>query len=164
LHDISDVRGKILPFSVGVKKNLSIQMLYLAEAEIDYEFVLRETPQDYVNRVMKEAGLTHRDVAARAQALGHKLSAGYVHNIASGQVSNPSIHLCQALAAGLGRPEDEVFLVFRGKQLHEENGFKDSLWAVAANEYKKLPLADQRELKPSIQMLLSEIQRRLTKS
>ncbi len=139
-------------------------MLYLTLPELDCPLVLRETPQDYVNRVMKEAGLTHRDVAKRAQALGHKLSAGYVHNIASGQVSNPSIQLTQALAAGLGRPEDEVFLVFRGKQLHEESNFKDSLWAVAANAYKKLPPGDQRKLKPSIQMLLNEIQRRLTKS
>jgi transcriptional regulator with XRE-family HTH domain len=139
-------------------------MLYLTEAEIDCDLVSKQSPQDYVNKVMKEADLTHRDVAARAQALGHKLSAGYVHNIASGQVSNPSIQLTQALAAGLGRPEDEVFLVFRGKPLQEEGNFTTGLWAVAANEYKKLPAADQKELKPTIQMLLHEIQRRLTKS
>ena len=139
-------------------------MLYLTEPEIDYEPVSRESPQDYVNRVMKESDLSHRQVAERANALGHKLSAGYVHNIASGQVSNPSIQLAQALAAGLGRPEDEVFAKFRGKQLREENGYTDSFWALIANEFKNLSPADQRELKPSVQMLQREIQRRLTKS
>ena len=139
-------------------------MLYLTEPEIDCVDVPRESPQDYVNRVMAEGGLSHRSVAERANALGHKLSAGYVHNIASGQVDNPSIALTKALAAGLGRPEDEVFAKFRGKQLQDENNFIESFWAVIANEFKHLTPADQKEIKPSILMIQREIQRRLTNS
>lgn len=141
-------------------------MLYLTVTDLDCGGTAppmpRESPQDYVNRIMAESGLTHRAVSLRAQALGHKISGGYVHNIASGQIDNPSIQLVQALAAGLGRPEEEVFLVFRGKQLTED--YKDSLFAALWNEYKALSGADQRELRVVLQMLQREIQRRLLKA
>lgn len=138
-------------------------MLYLTVGDLDCApRMTKEIPQDYVNRIMTESDLTHRAVAQRANALGHKISAGYVHNIASGQIDNPSVQLVQALAAGLGRPEDEVFLVFRGKQLTEE--YKDSLFAALWNEYKALPGSDQRELRLVLQMLQREIQRRLLKA
>lgn len=138
-------------------------MLYLTVTELDYKPLMpKEIPQVYVNRIMTESELTHRAVALRANALGHKISAGYVHNIASGQIDNPSVQLVQALAAGLGRPEDEVFLVFRGKQLTDE--YKDSLFATLWNEYKALSGSDQRELRVALQMLQREIQRRLLKA
>lgn len=138
-------------------------MLYLTVSELDYRPLMpKEIPQDYVNRIMTESELTHRAVALRANTLGHKISAGYVHNIASGQIDNPSVQLVQALAAGLGRPEDEVFLVFRGKQLTDE--YKDSLFATLWNEYKALSGTDQRELRVALQMLQREIQRRLLKA
>lgn len=138
-------------------------MLYLTVADLDCgTHMPRESPQDYVNRVMTESELTHRAVALRAQTLGHKISAGYVHNIASGQIDNPSVQLVQALSAGLGRPEEEVFLVFRGKQLTED--YKDSLFAALWNEYKALSGSDQRELRVVLQMLQREIQRRLLKA
>jgi len=138
-------------------------MLYLTVGKLDCGALMpKEVPQDYVNRIMTESDLTHRAVAQRAQTLGHKISAGYVHNIASGQIDNPSVQLVQALAAGLGRPEEEVFLVFRGKQLTED--YKDSLFAALWNEYKALPGPDQRELRIVLQMLQREIQRRLLKA
>lgn len=121
----------------------------------------RETPQQYVNRVMSEEGLTHWQVAQRAQKLGHKISHGYIHNIARGTVDNPSIKLIQALAAGLGKPEDEVIDVFRGKQLHEEVGFKNSWFARLWGEYKELNDADQKEMRTVLEMLQREILRRL---
>lgn len=137
-------------------------MLYPTETEVDCSpMPTRESPQEYVNRIMREAGLVHRAVAERAQALGYKLSGGYVHNIASGAINNPTVKLLQALAVGLGRPEDEVFLVFRGKAATEE--YKDSLFATIWNEYKHLPNGDQKELRVVLNMLHREIQRRLLK-
>jgi hypothetical protein len=119
-----------------------------------------ETPQAYVNRVMRESGLSHVRVAERAQKLKHKLSAGYVHNLARGVADNPSVKLIKAVAAGLGRPEEEVFLVFRGKQLTNETGYGESTFAVLWNEYRGLSTVDQKELRPMIDMLHREIQRR----
>lgn len=120
-----------------------------------------ESPQEYVNRVMQQAGMTHRRIADRARALGHKLSAGYVHNIASGLVDNPSIRLVQALAAGLGRPEDEVIAVFRGKQIAGDAAFQNSLFGVMGAEFSTLGPKDQKELRLAIEMLHNEIRRRL---
>lgn len=121
----------------------------------------KESPQDYVNRVMKEGGLTHLKVAQRAQKLGYKMSHGYVHNIARGTADNPSVNLVQALAAGLGRPEEEVFAVFRGKQIEDEAGFKNSWFARVYAEYRELSDADQKEMRSLLEMLQREIQRRL---
>jgi transcriptional regulator with XRE-family HTH domain len=121
----------------------------------------QESPQDYINRVMQELGLSHRRVAERARKLGHKLSAGYVHNIASGIVDNPSIRLVQAIAAGLGKPEDELFAMFRGKQLIEGDAYRDSLFGVLGAEFNCLSPQDQKELRPAVDMLHHEILRRL---
>lgn len=121
----------------------------------------RESPQEYVNRIMDQSGMTHGKVAMRAQKLGYKLSHGYVHNIARGTVDNPSLALIQALAAGLGRPEDEVIDVFRGKQLQDEAGFKSSWFARLWGEYKELSDADQKDMRIVLEMLQREIQRRL---
>lgn len=124
----------------------------------------RESPQDYINRVMRDAGLSHRKVAERAKALGLKLSAGYVHNVASGDVENPSLGLIEAIAAGLGRPVEEVIAVFRRKPITDETGYKESLFAVLWNEFKELPSKEQKELRPAIDMLRNEIMRRLGRS
>lgn len=120
-----------------------------------------ESPQDYVNRIMRDSDLNAARVAERAQKLGYKLSSGYVHNIATGAADNPSIQLMQALAAGLGRPEDEVDLVFRGRPITDDMSYRNSLFARMWNEYKELDTADQRELRGIIEMLQREIQRRL---
>lgn len=118
-----------------------------------------ESPQDYVNRILRETGLSHVKVSERARARGHKISAGYVNNICQGDADNPSIKLVQALAHGLGRPEDEVFAVFRGKPLTEETKYGESFFATMWEEFHKLPAAKQREIMPIIEMTLREISR-----
>lgn len=121
-----------------------------------------ESPQEYVNRIVAEMpDGSHKKVAKRAGALGYKMSAGFVHNVASGAADNPSVKLIKALAAGLGRPEDEVFAVFRGKPISEENSYKEGLFAVLGREYDQLAPRDQKELRPAIDMLTREVQRRL---
>lgn len=120
-----------------------------------------ETPKDYFIRILDEKGLSHARVAERAQKLGHKLSTGYVHNFATGKAGNPSVQLIKALAAGIGRPEDEVFAVFRGKQLVDEVAYKESNFAVMWNESSRLSTKDQKELRPLFDAVQREIERRL---
>lgn len=122
----------------------------------------RESPQDYVNRILRENDWSHGKVAERAQALGYKLSSGYVHNIARGTADNPSIQLMKALAAGLGKTEDEVDAVFRGKQITDDISYKNSFFARLWSEYKELAPADQKELRTVLDMIQHEIQRRLS--
>lgn len=83
------------------------------------------------------------------------MSGKYLHNIASGLVGNPSIRLVQAIAAGLGKPEDELFAVFRGKQLTA----KATFGALDA-EFNTLPAGDQRALRATVDMIRREIRRR----
>lgn len=58
---------------------------------------------------MLDGSLSHRDVAHRARERGFSLSMGYVHNVMAGTAVNPTVQIVRALAAGLSRPESEVF-------------------------------------------------------
>lgn len=121
-----------------------------------------ETPQEYINRIVREMpNGSHVKVAKLAQKLGHKLSAGFVHNVASGVTDNPGVKSIKALAAGLMRPEDEVFAVFRGKQLAEEVAYQEGGFAVIWSVVNVLPKEDQKELRPMFDMLRYEALRRL---
>lgn len=72
-----------------------------------------ETPDRYVRRTLKESGVSFHEAAERARTRGHRLSVSYLSSLANGMKSNPSVLTVQALAAGLGRPETEIFEVFR---------------------------------------------------
>lgn len=102
------------------------------------------TPQHYINRVLREDGLTIKEVTERAQRAGHKLSAGYVHNLRSGAVGNPSVLSIQALAVGLSRPEDEVFSVFRGQQATEKQTQAEfTIWKLAVGKLMTVGMEEQ---------------------
>lgn len=79
----------------------------------------------YVKRIMKEKGLSSRDVQARS---GKKIADSYVNKITSGKTKNPSISKTQALAIGLGVDEDEVFKVARGIPIGESGSRGGEAW------------------------------------
>lgn len=140
-------------------------MLYVTKPEVDSDFMPnKESPPDYIKRIMDEAGIKHRHVGARARALGHVISDGYVHNLASGTVTNPSVGLIQALAAGLARPEEEVFLVYRGKQLIDEGKYKESVFALLWKQYSKLRKADKERMDVMLEITQHEFTKRLLDS
>lgn len=89
--------------------------LALAEIRrrIKAEAAKREPGHEYLKRVLNEKKLTFRTVSARAQKQGFELSQTYIVNLVQGVNINPSTRSLQALAAGLGEPEDEVFAAFR---------------------------------------------------
>jgi transcriptional regulator with XRE-family HTH domain len=121
-----------------------------------------ESLQDYVNRIMLEnPELSEVKVSKRAAHMRKKISAGYVSNIRSGSATNISIERLKALAAGLGRPAEEVLAVAFGKALTEDNKFQESLFASLWNEFQHLSPGDQKEMRPMIEMVRNEIQRRL---
>ena len=84
-----------------------------------------ESLAQYVKRVMKEKGLSSRDVQARS---GNKIADSYVNKITSGKTKNPSISKTQALAVGLGVDEDEVFKIARGIPLGESGSRGGEPW------------------------------------
>ena len=84
-----------------------------------------ESLAQYVKRIMKEKGLSSRDVQARS---GKKIADSYVNKITSGKTKNPSISKTQALAIGLGVDEDEVFKVARGIPINESGSRGGEPW------------------------------------
>lgn len=125
--------------------------------------VIYPTLQSYVNKVFEETSeLSEVKAAQRAKRLGHKISPGYISDIRTGKAKNPSITLLQALAAAIGRSEDEVIAAARGKQLSQTREFQESVFAMLWNEYSHLSATQKKDVKPLLEMLHREIQRRLT--
>lgn len=117
---------------------------------------ITKSSQDYILRIMRENNLTYHQVAQRASRFGHRLGASAVQMMIRGSTTNPGIYTIQALAKGLGRPEEEVFAAF-GVGL-ERHPLRDSdLEAIQLN-YARLPSEKRRQLKPVITMLSREIQ------
>jgi transcriptional regulator with XRE-family HTH domain len=58
---------------------------------------MKETLSEYVNRIMRQKGLTQKDVAERSG----NIAKGYVSEISSGKVTNLSTDKLQDLARGL---------------------------------------------------------------
>lgn len=82
-----------------------------------------ETLSQYVSRIIRQKGLSSREVERRSAGA---ITDGYVMQIVKGSTANLSIVKAQALAAGLGVDEDELFKVARGispkgkaAQIHE---------------------------------------------
>ncbi len=72
----------------------------------------------YVRLVMKQRGLTLRDVEARSDG---KITDGYVADILRGAANNPSAGKIKALARGLGVDPHTLFEVICGP-LHKNTG------------------------------------------
>lgn len=118
---------------------------------------------DYVRRVMKESGVSYRDIEETADKKGFHISNGYVSKIVSRAAVNISVEKLRALAAGLNRSEEEVFAVARGQKLTEEK-ISDSLMSALAFNYGKLTKKDKETLAPLLRALQREIDERLEKN
>lgn len=121
------------------------------------------TLQSYVNKAFEETeGLSEVKASKRAERLGHKISPGYISDIRSGKAKNPSVKKLRALAAAIGRTEDDVLSIARGKPLTVSHEYQESMFAAMWAEYSHLSAAQKREVKQLVEMLQREIQRRLT--
>lgn len=65
----------------------------------------------YVARIMRQNGLSARDVERRSNG---GITDAYVTHVVRGTAANLSIVKAQALAMGLGVDEDELFRIARG--------------------------------------------------
>jgi transcriptional regulator with XRE-family HTH domain len=121
-----------------------------------------EDLSDYVRRVMKENGVSYRDVEEIAEKKGFHISNGYVSKIVSRAATNISVEKLRALSAGLNRPEEEVFAVARGERLSEEK-LSDAVMSALAFNYGKLTKRDREAIAPLLRALQREIDERLEK-
>lgn len=101
---------------------------------------------EYVNKIMKDKGLSTYEVSRRSKSRGRKgVSSSYVNLICQeGEMTNLTVDRLQSLAVGLGVSEDEIFMIARGKLLKlEPDVMRES--ARIAEIYAELsPLERQR--------------------
>lgn len=71
-----------------------------------------ENLAEYVSRVMRQKGLSQRDVVTRA---GDEIAGSYISGIVSGQIDNLSMNKFKALARGLGVDVVELFIIASGE-------------------------------------------------
>lgn len=116
---------------------------------------------DYVRHVMSETRLSYRDVEELAARKGHHISNGYISKIVSGAAQNISVDKLRALAAGLNRPEEEVFAVARGGRT--EDKIKDALASAMFFKYAQLEESDKEKLATLLRALDREIEDMLQK-
>jgi transcriptional regulator with XRE-family HTH domain len=113
-------------------------------------------------RVCKEDNLSFNAIERRAKRKGFKISQGYISKIVSDAAANISVGKLRALAAGLNRPEEEVFAVARGQRLTDEKVNEAVMNSLAFN-YGKLTKKDKEAVAPLLRALQREIDERLEK-
>lgn len=119
------------------------------------------TIPDYILKVIQDDGVSYQDVVRRAERKGFKITHSYISKIISGAAQNISVEKLRALAAGLNRPEEEVFAVARGGRTEEK--IKDALASAMFFKYAQLSEEDKEKLATLLRALDREIEDMLQK-
>lgn len=99
---------------------------------------------DYVRRIIRERGLNYREIANKARRGGFKLSHSTVGEIIKNPNTGFRLETLQALAYGLGVPEDEVINRARGVQRSSPSEYHRRL---AEQLYDELETASEDKAK-----------------
>jgi transcriptional regulator with XRE-family HTH domain len=110
----------------------------------------REDLGQYVSRVIKQKGITVRDVQVRS---GGRISNGYVSDIMSGKQSNPTVDKLAALAIGLGVEVRELFEAAVGPPAEGEG---ESLETIEIDSMALVSLMDKIARNPLLGLLVQE--------
>ena len=78
--------------------------------------MVRSSLGSYVRKVMKQKGLTLRDIETRSDG---KITDGYVADILRGSANNPSAEKIKALGRGLGVDPHRIFEIIVGPRQQE---------------------------------------------
>lgn len=105
----------------------------------------------------RDTGLSYRDIQRRAG--GPKVvSLGTLNDLHKGKYQNLSLNKILALARGLGLSPSVVFEAAIGR---ESKDLKNESMRQLLEDYSQLPARDRDEIKPILEMLRADIQRRL---
>ena len=117
---------------------------------------------EFIQRILSEENLTQRQLVERAEQKGFKITQSYISQILNGTSNNVTIEKLQALAAGLNRPEEELFDVARGGGT--KMGDRSHLDATISSllvKFRQLPDQDKNEINILLKALDREIEERL---
>ena len=93
-----------------------------------------ETLAEYISRIMRESDFSYSDVVRRAERKGYKITQSYLSKIVNEAAGNVSVEKLKAVAAGLEKPEEEVFAVASGTVLQIDD-IEDSIIKAIAFGY-----------------------------
>lgn len=122
----------------------------------------KEELSDYILRVCREENLSFRQVSDRAAKKGHRIAQSYISKIVSGAAQNLSSDRLKALAAGLNKPLEEVTAVAQGR-IFQEDDVEDATLKAIYFGYPKLNKKDRDEIRILLELIDSEIKKRLDK-
>lgn len=102
---------------------------------------------DYIRSVMAEKSLSLSDVQKRSRG---KISFGYVNDLVNEKSLNPTVAKLQALALGLGVPEETIFRIARGLPIEPE---ENATHAQLIETFKRLSPNRQNDALKMIELL-----------
>ena len=107
-----------------------------------------------------ESGLSFRDIRRRA---GNQIPLSTLNSLHKGRVAMPNLTTATilALAKGTGCSPTEVFEATIGRTTI---AVKDESLRQLVEDFATLPTRDREELKPILEMLKAEVQRRLDRN
>ena len=133
-------------------------MSYLVNTAKDKE----ESLSEFIRRIISEENLSQRQMVERAVRRGFRITQSYISQIMSGTATNVTIEKLQALAAGLNRPEEELFDVARGGKI-EDRVLLDATISSLLVKFRQLSDQDRSEMTILLKALDREIEDRLQK-
>jgi len=121
-----------------------------------------ESLSEFIRRIISEENLSQRQMVERAVRRGFRITQSYISQIMSGTATNVTIEKLQALAAGLNRPEEELFDVARGGKI-EDRVLLDAAISSLLVKFRQLSDQDRSEITILLKALDREIEDRLQK-
>ncbi len=121
-----------------------------------------ESLSAFIRRIIGEENLSQRQMVERAVRRGFRITQSYISQIMSGTATNVTIEKLQALAAGLNRPEEELFDIARGGKT-EDRVLLDATISSLLVKFRQLSDQDRSEMTILLKALDREIEDRLQK-
>lgn len=121
-----------------------------------------ESLSAFIRRIISEENLSQRQMVERAVRRGFRITQSYISQIMSGTATNVTIEKLQALAAGLNRPEEELFDIARGGKT-EDRVLLDATISSLLVKFRQLSDQDRSEMTILLKALDREIEDRLQK-
>ncbi|MFZ4628237.1 MAG: helix-turn-helix domain-containing protein [Blastocatellia bacterium] len=121
-----------------------------------------ESLSAFIRRIISEENLSQRQMVERAARMGFRITQSYISQIMSGTATNVTIEKLQALAAGLNRPEEELFDIARGGKT-EDRVLLDATISSLLVKFRQLSDQDRSEMTILLKALDREIEDRLQK-
>ncbi len=119
----------------------------------------QESFGEFITRVLHEKKLSLSDVERRTH---RAISDSYLSYIIQNKGKNLTLRKLKALAQGLGVPEAMILEAACGIPLFDATESVGSEFAHVVHKYHHLSDEDKTELRPTLQILCREIDRRLT--